>query len=223
MLPTQREIRTTADGSVTIFLPQWDESYHSKHGAIQEAKHVFIESGLNFVNKAELSILEIGFGTGLNALLTLIEAKNKHLKIDYTGVEAFPIKPNEISALNYSQILNDASFEADFDKLHASDWENKVIINAHFTLKKVQSLFEEISFDNQFDLIYFDAFGFRVQPELWSEKIFNFMYKALKKEGVLVTYACRTPIKKAMEAAGFKTEKLPGPPGKREMLRAIKG
>jgi tRNA U34 5-methylaminomethyl-2-thiouridine-forming methyltransferase MnmC len=222
MLPIKREITTTADGSVTIFLPEWEESYHSKHGAIQEANHVFIDRGLHFVNLPKLAILEIGFGTGLNALLTLMEGKNKDLSIEYVGVEAFPISENELQALNYIQSLNAPQFQADFDKCHACAWEVSHPIHENFRLTKNQLFFEQITYKNQFDLIYFDAFGYRVQPELWSETIFKIMFEALKPSGVIVTYACRTPIKKAMESAGFKTEKLPGPPGKREMLRGVK-
>lgn len=222
MLPPLREIKKTADGSVTIFLPEWDESYHSKHGAIQEANHVFIDKGLHFVNKTKLSVLEIGFGTGLNALLTLIEAKSKNLSIDYVGVEAFPISQEEVETLNYTETLDAQVFQADFNKLHTCDWEVKHHINENFSLTKNQMHFEQIKYKKQFDLIYFDAFGYRVQPELWSETIFKIMFDALKLDGVLVTYACRNPIKRAMEAAGFQTEKLPGPPGKREMLRAVK-
>lgn len=222
MLPIKREIRTTADGSVTIFLPEWEESYHSKHGAIQEANHVFIEQGLQFINLPNLSILEIGFGTGLNALLTLIEAKNKNLKVNYVGIEAFPISQSEVDSLNYISTLKESSFQKNFEKLHVCDWEVSHQINDNFKLTKNQLFFKEIKYTNQFDLIYFDAFGYRVQPDLWSEEIFKIMFNALKPSGVLVTYACRTPIKKAMLNAGFKTEKLPGPPGKREMLRGIK-
>jgi len=222
MLPPLREIKKTADGSVTIFLPDWEESYHSKHGAIQEANHVFIDKGLHFVNKTKLSVLEIGFGTGLNALLTLIEAKTKNWFINYVAIEAFPIRPNEVEALNYIDTLHLQTFQQNFKKLHTCDWEISHPINENFMFTKNQILFEEITYKNQFDLIYFDAFGYRVQPELWSEPIFKIMFDALNHEGVLVTYACRNPIKKAMEAAGFITEKLPGPPGKREMLQAIK-
>ena len=222
MLPPLREIKKTADGSVTIFLPEWEESYHSKHGAIQEANHVFVAKGLHFVNKKSLAVLEIGFGTGLNALLTLIEAKNKNLSVEYFGVEAFPISQKEVETLNYIETLDAQTFQADFNKLHSCDWEIKHPINENFSLTKNQMLFEQIKYKNQFDLIYFDAFGYRVQPELWSETIFKIMFDALKSEGVLVTYACRNPIKRAMEAAGFITEKLTGPPGKREMLRGVK-
>jgi tRNA U34 5-methylaminomethyl-2-thiouridine-forming methyltransferase MnmC len=218
----KREIIITADGSKSIYLPDWDESYHSKHGAVQEAYHVFIKNGLDNILPNEISILEIGFGTGLNAFITFLEAEKRNLKINYTGVEAFPIDENEVSQMDYADILHANNYQNLFDKMHSVSWNESHFINEHFTLIKQHKRFEDIDDFEKYDLIYFDAFGFRVQPELWSADIFKSMYKALKSKGVLVTYAARTPIKKAMLEAGFLVEKLPGPPGKREMTRAIK-
>lgn len=219
----KREIVLTTDGSSTIFMPEINESYHSKHGAIQEAKHVFIKNGLHFLEKTEISILEVGFGTGLNALITCLEAQKFNFKIRYEGVEAFPVALEELNQLNYTDQLEKVALGQDyFSKIHQIPWEQNHEISSFFELKKRKMIFEDIEDNNVFDLIYFDAFGFRVQPELWSEFIFEKMYQALKKGGVLVTYACRSSIKKAMIHAGFETEKLAGPPGKREMLRAIK-
>ena len=218
----KREIIITQDGSTTIRIPEWDENYHSTHGAIQEAKHVFIKNGLNlFHHKDSISILEIGFGTGLNALITFLETQDKK-NINYVGVEAYPISKEEILQLNYVSELNALLHEKIFQTLHSSSWEEMQTIAENFTLTKRKQFFQDIDDENQFDLIYFDAFGFQLQPELWSESIFKKMYDALKTNGILVTYACRTPIKNAMLNAGFKVEKLPGAPGKREMLRAKK-
>lgn len=218
-----RKIINTNDGSVTIHIEDWNESYHSKHGAIQEAKHVFIKNGLDlFQDKKEISILEIGFGTGLNTFITFLEATKRKQQVNYVGVEAYPIDETEINALNYVTQLNAEREEGVFQKIHTTNWEIPQTISENFTLTKRQQFFQDIVDINAFDLIYFDAFGYRVQPELWSESIFKKMYKALKKEGVLVTYACRTSIKNALLSAGFQVEKLPGAPGKREMLRAIK-
>lgn len=218
----KREIIITADGSTTIRIPDWNENYHSSHGAIQEAKHVFIVNGLDlFKNQAEISILEIGFGTGLNAFITFLETLNKE-KVNYVGVEAYPILADEALQMNYVNELQAQEYTSIFSKMHSCDWEKEILIASHFNFTKRQQLFQDIEDKNQYNLIYFDAFGFPLQPELWSELIFKKMFDALLPNGVLVTYACRTSIKNAMIAAGFTIEKLPGAPGKREMLRATK-
>ncbi|PQJ80555.1 tRNA (5-methylaminomethyl-2-thiouridine)(34)-methyltransferase MnmD [Polaribacter porphyrae] len=218
----KREIIITSDGSTTIHLPDWNEQYHSKHGAIQEAYHVFIKSGLEYVKKNKISILEIGFGTGLNAFITFLEGKKNNHKIDYVGIEAYPVDDNEIQKLNYVIELEASDFQSIFDKIHTTPWEEKHTISEDFLLTKRQQLFKNINDENAFNLIYFDAFGARVQPELWTESIFKRMYKALKINGVLVTYSAKGSVRRAMQAVGFSVERLPGPPGKREMLRAIK-
>lgn len=212
----------TNDGSTSIRLEELDESYHSKHGAIQEAYHVFIKNGLSLFEGKSVSVLEIGFGTGLNALITLKEAANLQQTIEYVGVEAYPIASEMAMQMNYVKQLQQESLKLSFELMHHSDWEKRVAIAPNFHLTKEKKLFQEINHENQFDLIYFDAFGFRVQPELWSFEVFQKMHKAMKKDGVLVTYACRTSIKNAMKECGFTVEKLPGAPGKREMLRAFK-
>lgn len=236
----KREIVITADGSSTIHLPDWDEQYHSKHGAIQEAYHVFIKHGLShYSNKfnfehhvpsgsdgqnatKELAILEIGFGTGLNAFITLLEAEKRNIQINYFGVEAYPVSMKHVLQLNYPTELKVEKRRELFEKLHQISWEEKHKITNHFALTKQQRLFSEIKETNAYNLIYFDAFGARVQPELWTETIFASMYEALKEGGVLVTYAAKGSVRRAMQTVGFKVEKLPGPPGKREMLRGTK-
>lgn len=211
---------------MTIHLPEWDEQYHSKHGAIQEARHVFLKMGLHHWlennSKRPVDILEIGFGTGLNAFLTLIESNRLDTEICYKGVEAYPVTALEIEKLNYPEAADAVSAEDQFLKLHAVPWEKSASITNKFSLHKNQLKFQEIDLFNQFDLVYFDAFGARVQPELWGKDIFNSMYKALRQHGVLVTYAAKGSVRRAMISAGFQVEKLPGPPGKREMLRAVK-
>lgn len=203
-------------------MEEWGETYHSRHGAIQEAKHVFIQNGLSLFKEQSVAVLEIGFGTGLNAFVTLLEADKLKLKIDYTGVEAYPILPEEVEKLNYVSQLNASQYDKEFQLLHSCEWGVKTEVSDDFTLTKRQQYFNEISDKNCFDLIYFDAFGFQYQPELWSVEIFRKMFEALKPNGILVTYACRGSVKRAMLEVGFTTEKLPGPPGKREMLRAVK-
>ncbi|MFI0427903.1 tRNA (5-methylaminomethyl-2-thiouridine)(34)-methyltransferase MnmD [Mariniflexile sp. HMF6888] len=250
----EREVVITADGSSTIHLPEWDEQYHSKHGAIQEAYHVFIKHGLrHFYNEKnisseftsntvgivsklkrddphecgrevhnKISILEIGFGTGLNAFITLLEAEKIGIEVDYVGVEGYPILTDEVIQLNYPVQLEAEDKESLFKMMHEVSWEEKHLFSNNFSLTKQNRFFSEIKDKGLYNLIYFDAFGARVQPELWTETIFKKMYDALKENGVLVTYAAKGSVRRAMQAVGFKVEKLPGPPGKREMLRATK-
>ncbi|WP_440070000.1 tRNA (5-methylaminomethyl-2-thiouridine)(34)-methyltransferase MnmD [Tenacibaculum discolor] len=215
----KREIIITSDGSTTIHLPDWNEQYHSKHGAIQEAYHVFIRNGLKYVDTKSVSILEIGFGTGLNCFITLLEADRN---IDYVGVEAYPVAKEEVVKLNYVSELEADDKQDLFDEIHEVSWEEKHNITPDFSLTKRKQFFAEITDENSFDLIYFDAFGARVQPDLWTEDIFKIMFAALKPEGVLVTYSAKGSVRRAMQAVGFDVERLPGPPGKREMLRATK-
>ena len=218
----RREIIRTTDGSTTIYLPEWEEHYHSKHGAIQEAQHVFIKNGLSLFENKSVSILEIGFGTGLNGFITFLEAEKHQQQIDYIGVEAYPVSPEEVNGMNYVSELNADTHNSVFVKMHAVDWEQKAIISEYFSLTKRKQFFNEINDVATFDLIYFDAFGYRVQPELWSTEIFQKMHNALKPGGVLVTYAARGVVKRSMIEVGFAVEKLAGPPGKREMFRARK-
>lgn len=222
----ERKIIKTGDGSVTIHISEWDEQYHSKHGAIQEAQHVFIKMGLEYwvgLNKGkEIAILEIGFGTGLNAFITFLEAKKLQLKVNYTGVEAYPISEDEIKELNYTEMLSAENEIGSFRKMHSIPWNKPATISETFQLEKQHKRFEEIEDINQYDLVFFDAFGARVQPELWTEEIFDKMFAAMKTNAVLVTYAAKGSVRRAMQTAGFVVERLPGPPGKREMLRALK-
>lgn len=218
----EREIIRTQDGSTTIQIKEWNECYHSKHGAIQEAKHVFIKNGLALFPNQKVSILEIGFGTGLNTFITYLEAKGLGQSIDYVGVEAYPVSGAEIEAMNYLEELDALAAKDIFVKIHSSDWEEKINLSDTFSLTKRKQFFQDIDDVEQFDLIYFDAFGYRVQPELWSTAIFEKMYKALKPNSILVTYAARGVVKRSMQEVGFTVEKLAGPPGKREMFRAMK-
>lgn len=217
-----REIIITEDGSTSIHLPDWNENYHSKHGAIQEAKHVFIKNGLALFPNQNISILEIGFGTGLNAIITLIESGKLNQNIHYEGVEAYPVSDAEMALMNFVSELDATDKSAIFDLMHNSPWNEKIELDNHFDLIKRQQFFDTIDDIEKFDLIYFDAFGYRVQPDLWSTEIFQKMYNALKPKGILVTYAARGVVKRSMIEVGFTVEKLAGPPGKREMFRAIK-
>ena len=225
----KREIITTADGSKTIQISDWNEHYHSKHGAIQESRHVFLQMGLaHYTAKtgqsinASVHILEMGLGTGLNALLTLEASAKMHRPIRYTGIEAYPITPEEMAALAYYQQLAMPKAKPIFEQLHHCDWEAWHEIQLGFHFYKRQQRFEDFKDTAAFDIIYFDAFGARVQPELWGVSIFEKMYNALRENGILVTYAAKGSVRRAMQEVGFTVERLPGPPGKREMLRASK-
>ena len=218
----KREIIQTSDGSTTIQIPEWNEQYHSIHGAIQEAYHVFIKKGLEVIPTHKTSILEVGFGTGLNSFITFLEAQNNNLFIDYVGVDAYPVSKEEIEKLNYVSQLNASHSSEIFKTFHACSWDEKHQIAPNFSLLKRKQFFSEIEDEGIFDLIYFDAFGARVQPKLWTEEMFIKMFKALKFEGILVTYSAKGSVRRAMLSAGFTVERLVGPKGKREMLRARK-
>lgn len=228
-----REIVTTKDGSATIYLPEWNESYHSKHGAIQEAFHVYIENGLRRMNFSnEISILELGFGTGLNALITLAIAQSENMMINYTSLEKFPVTEEEFVKLNYSEALKKYANHLKQTKDELNDsylilmnakWGEFKKINQNFTIKKVCVDFLEFDYpEKEFDLIYFDAFGARVQPELWTESLFKSIYKSTKTGGFFSTYSAKGSVRRALQRVGFQVEKKPGPPGKREMLTGIK-
>lgn len=222
----KREIIKTADGSSTIYLPEWNEHYHSKHGALQEALHVFIKSGLHhYIEKNDpkkLTILEIGFGTGLNALVTFLETQKLTMHNHYVGVEAFPVSAEEWKTLDYSSLFETELASEVFQKMHQLPWEELCSVSPFFELRKEKKFFNEIENKNEFDLIFFDAFGPRVQPDLWTEEIFSKMFLALRERGVLVTYSAKGSVRRAMQAVGLEVERIPGPPGKREMLRATK-
>ena len=222
----KREIITTADGSNTIFLPQWQEHYHSRHGAIQEARHVFLEKGIldyQVAHRTEkLDILEMGLGTGLNAFLTNYQAAALKLPIHYTSIEAYPIEQKEWERLNYAAAVEDVNSEIIFSKIHRCDWEEEIQISPFFWLRKERKLFIEVKPPETFDLVFFDAFAPRVQPDLWNEEIFSNMFGALRTSGSLVTYCAKGSVRRSLQHVGFEVERLPGPPGKREMLRATK-
>lgn len=192
------------------------------HGAVQEAYHVFITHGLRLFVDRNINILEIGFGTGLNALITLLEAPKLKLGIDYVGVEAHPVPLDQIVELDYCRTLGHLELESGFHDMHSAPWDRTMAVTDSFALTKERKDFRQIEDRDRYHLIYFDAFGARVQPELWTEELFALMHRALQKDGVLVTYAAKGSVRRAMQGVGFSVERLPGPPGKREMLRATK-
>lgn len=219
----KRKVITTSDGSTSIEMEEWGETYHSIHGAIQEARHVYIERGFDKIATPEIKVLEMGFGTGLNAFLTLVEARRKNKVVEYHSIEAYPVTEEESKALNFEALYDISEDEQLFNQMHQCTWDTTHQITPAFKLHKIHSTFEEAVVNQEFfDVIYFDVFGYQFQPDLWSVEIFQKVYDALKSGGVLATYACRGPIKRAMKQVGFTTEKVPGPPGKREMLVAYK-
>ena len=212
------QIEKTADGSLTFFVPELNEHYHSVNGALTESKHVFIDAGLNQIDKKEISILEIGFGTGLNAILSYREAKSKNIRIHYTTIELYPLDKIQISPLNFSDKIgvNNSVFES----LHSCEWDQDACIDPLFTLHKIKGDLIKTRFNQKFDLIYFDAFAPDKQPEMWTPEIFLHLFEQTNPNGILTTYCAKGAVRRMLQAAGYVTERLPGPPGKREMLRA---
>lgn len=223
----ERHLQITADGSHTIAIPGLQLTYHSMHGAIQESMHVFIRSGLHALPGTHplLRIFEMGFGTGLNALLTLQQAVMQRQQIYYETVELYPLSTAEAQPLNYNILLNTSPGANLLADLHSAPWERDVPIDPFFTLHKKQlALFQylENPLQEPFHLIYFDAFDPAAQPELWTKPVFEQLFARLHIGGLLLTYCSKGIVRRAMQAAGFIVEKLPGPPGKREIVRARK-
>lgn len=209
------EILKTQDGSDTVFSKRFNATYHSLHGALNESKHVFIDKGLTpALNKSEsLSILEIGLGTCLNLYLTLMESTDKH--IHYTGIESFPLSPDIYTQLNYSSDKN-------FIRLHELPWNQKIEWRSGFNIEKINCDFSNFHSPQKYNLVYFDAFAPNTQNELWKPEVLNKLYLLMSENGILVTFCAKGEFKRNLKSCGFKIESLPGPPGKREMTRAIR-
>jgi tRNA U34 5-methylaminomethyl-2-thiouridine-forming methyltransferase MnmC len=217
------EIILSEDGSHTLFVPELREYYHSVHGAVQESRHVFINAGLKACKQEQLNVLEIGFGTGLNAFLSFYEAEMLGLEINYMAYEPFPLGSEIWKELNHWQFIDHAKARDTFNLIHASEWGGGVALSERFTLKKIiEEIEKAILPENYFNLVYFDAFAPAIQPELWTLQIFSKIYRAVAADGILVTYSAMGEVRRNLIKAGFSVERLPGPPGKREMLRAWK-
>lgn len=219
-----RQVITTKDGSKTIYFPDIDENYHSQHGALQESNHVFVQNGLdNFRNQAEITVFEVGFGTGLNACLAFEFAVQHQKTIYYDTIEAFPIAINEVKALDYAALFSDKRTKALTTELHTIPWNEKTIFDTVFNFTKFQQELKDISLQNKhYDCIFFDAFAPNIQPELWTIDVFEKLFNALKSNGLLVTYCAKGQVKRDLKAVGFTVECVAGPPGKREMTLAWK-
>ena len=221
----ESEIIITADGSHTIYIPELNECYHSKNGAMAESMHIFIEAGYRYVskNKTSINILEVGFGTGLNALLTLFETLNDSYCVYYQGIEPYRVDKIKLDKLNYPELTGVLNALLYFEEIHNLKTEVPKKITADFSLLIVENKIEDVILKKSFfDLVYFDAFAPDINPELWKQQIFEKISASMKTGGVLVTYSCKGDVKRALKEAGFVIEKLPGPPGKREFLRAVK-
>jgi tRNA U34 5-methylaminomethyl-2-thiouridine-forming methyltransferase MnmC len=216
----------TGDDSNTLFVPELNEHYHSTHGALTESLHVFIRSGLEcFAGREEISIFEAGFGTGLNAFLTALSARRLGLKVRYFTLEKYPVDPQMVKLLNYPDLLKDAEDAAEvlFSAIHDAKWETMVEINPFFHLKKMNRDLCGYIPDTLYDLVYFDAFAPDKQPEMWTLEIMQRIVLAMKPGGIFTTYCVKGSVKRVLKECGLNVEKLPGPPGKREILRGRKG
>lgn len=222
----ERDIRTTQDGSKTLYIKDLNENYHSHHGALQEANHVFIKNGLNLVNYYEINILELGFGTGLNALVTINDflKNDKNHVINYFTVEKYPVNIEEVSELDYGSSFEHPEIKDFYEKLHQCPWNEKTEILSGFFFTKFQCDFFDI--ENltlpKINLVYYDCFGARVQPDLWEDKIFKIVSDTMEIEGLITTYSSKGSVRRILKELNFEVEKKPGPPGKREMMIATK-
>lgn len=217
------ELEKTADGSYTLYVPELDEHYHSVKGALTESQHIFIDMGLKHSTVPSPRILEIGLGTGLNCFLTLLTAEETERHIHYTGIERYPLDMETISKLDYPSLIH-KGHETDYFAIHQTPWEKDVELSPWFTLHKLEGDFTCYTFDKGYDIIYFDAFAPEKQPEMWEQSLFDKLYHVLNESGILTTYCAKGVVRRMLQTAGFKVERLPGPPGgKREILRATKG
>jgi tRNA U34 5-methylaminomethyl-2-thiouridine-forming methyltransferase MnmC len=220
-------IITTSDGSSSLLNTTLNETYHSTHGAIQESSHVFIKNGLQYfidkINPASVSVFEVGFGTGLNALLALVLTEKNNIKVDYTSIEAFPVDWEVASHLNYPVQLGGNELLARFQQLYLAAWNKKIKITASFSLQKMKTAIQDFDFrSDQYDVVFFDAFAPAKQPEMWTLPVLEKICSAMKSKGVFVTYCAKGQLKRDLRSLGMLVETLPGPPGKREMVRALK-
>lgn len=209
----------TEDGSNTLYVSELNEHYHSTKGALTESKHIFINEGLLHYGGNNIKILEVGFGTGLNALETLYAAEKSKKKVEYHSLELYPLSWEDVKELEYT---NDKIYQTIID----SNWNEMHPLTPHFKLIKHLLDFTQLNdfkFASDFDIVYFDAFAPEKQPEMWSQQLFNRLYVLLKPGGILTTYCSKGVIRRMLEASGFHVERIPGPPnGKREILRANK-
>ena len=219
----QNKIITTEDGSHTIYVPALDEHYHSTHGAINESMHIYIEAGLKHHPKKNINLLEVGFGTGLNAFLTLAVAVQQNISVNYYSLEKYPLSENEYKSLNYSSHVFQ-EYGAFFEKLHQLEWNKNHEVCTGFCFQKIQADLKKVEYTGLpfFDVIYFDAFAPGKQPEMWTHEIFEKIALHTNPGGIIVTYCAKGSVRRMLDSLGFQMERLPGPIGKKEILRGIK-
>lgn len=221
----KNEIILTGDGSTTLYNLQIQQHFHSIHGAINESEIVFIKNGLEEVLKQErsINILEVGMGTGLNVLCSVLKSKTLKVKMNYVAIEPNPLPKEVIAQLNYAEVIGSSEAKGYFNKIHNAGWRYPSFLSDYFILSKMHAKLEDVELsDDQFHLIYFDAFDPHVQPEMWTREVFSKLYSCMKVNGVLVTYSTKGEVRRTMTTCGFALEKLEGPKGKREVLRATK-
>lgn len=218
----KKEVVVTGDGSKTIHMPELNESYHSTHGALQEAVHVFIKNGLELIEKPIINVFELGFGTGLNAILAYRFACENEVKLNYVGVEAYPVDLEMLEELDYTSLLNTVELTA-FKQMHEVEWGQSLTIDENFSFEKIHAKVEGYESERtDFDIIFFDAFGPRTQGELWKPNVLKRVGGFLKEGGLLTTYCAQGQFRRDLQSVGFEVTKVPGPPGKREMVVAFK-
>lgn len=219
----QKELMITEDGSHTIYLPEMDEHYHSVHGAIQESVHIYIQQGLLQTTKNEVSILEIGFGTGLNAYLTYCYAKQMNIKVNYFSLEKYPLTETEYLKLNYPDVIF-PEYSPIFELIHRAEWDVFTEISPEFRLQKIHAdlLNFQFKLTPMFDLVYYDAFAPGKQPEMWTDEVLHKVAETVSSDGIIVTYCAKGSVRRALASYGFKMERLPGPVGKKEILKGKK-
>jgi tRNA U34 5-methylaminomethyl-2-thiouridine-forming methyltransferase MnmC len=217
----ERSLKITEDGSHTMFVNGLDEPYHSTHGALQESMHVFIKQGLLTLHQPSVRILELGFGTGLNALLSLRESLVRNLEVYYHAVEKYPLNESEYKLLNYEKVLQNLP-KGVLQGIHSCPWGQAIQISDRFTLFKEEADFRSMKLPSKVNLIYFDAFSPDKQPELWTNEVIGTIGQVSEQGAILVTYSSKGVVRRTLSSCGFEVFKVPGPPGKREMIRAIK-
>jgi tRNA U34 5-methylaminomethyl-2-thiouridine-forming methyltransferase MnmC len=211
----------TSDGSHTIYVPDIDEHYHSVHGAIQESNHIFIKNGFEICKADPLNIFEVGFGTGLNALLTALKCLSGNKEVNYTSIEKYPLYEHIVRSLNYSDYAGENAKEI-FQVIHSVPWNISVNVCKNFNLKKIEADLTTYTISGRYDLIYFDAFGPDKQPEMWTREIFDKIASITNRQGIFVTYSAKGEVRRALKSRGFEVTLLPGPPGKRHMISSVK-